>query len=167
MNLRSLALIATLIAVCSCSASQDDQQAAADKAVKDATICTQGELTRANALQRRDCFDQTLISELGRAGYSHMDWLYGLASSNRSVAVAYADGQISQDEYKRAIQENAARFNAANNQVNSGSSEVNPNWVHDFAVMQQQQYENAPPLFQPHTHCTSYSLGDHVYTDCQ
>lgn len=167
MNLRSLVLIAVTIAICSCSAGEGDQQAVADKAVKDATACTQGELTPENALQRRDCFDQTLISELGRAGYSHMDWLYGLASSNRSAAVAYADGKISQSEYQRAIQENIARFNAANNQLNSESSEVNPNWVHDFAVMQQQQYENAPPLFPPQAHCTSYAIGDHVYTDCQ
>lgn len=78
----------------SAQVSTSELQQAANDYARDKVACTQIELTRQNVWQQRNCIDQALVSRLGAAGYTHMDWVDQLVTGNRAAAASYYRGVI-------------------------------------------------------------------------
>ena len=88
----------------------------------DITVCTEGELTRENVWQRRNCFDQAFLTRMRQGGYTHMDWVDQLIANNRIAAAAFYQGKLSKDEYGAIAARNISYFNELNDQARNAES---------------------------------------------
>jgi hypothetical protein len=76
----------------------------------EAAKCTEGQLTRGNAIERRNCVDSSIVKNLSAANYAYMPLLLQFHASNKLLAIAFAEGKISKVEYEARLQKNEADF---------------------------------------------------------
>jgi len=88
---------------------------------RDSRMCTQGELTQQNALQRRECINQAFISRSQESGATNMDAVYQTATANKTAAIAYSEGKISKEQYQAIAAQNDTNYNQSNNQATNSS----------------------------------------------
>jgi len=118
-NMLVIAATALLLTSCTTAQQRVDQQLAQDIA-----SCTQGELTPANALQRRNCVDQATISRLQAVGATNMPLVYQLVNANHAAAVEYSEGKISKDNYNSILRQNTDYFNNLTNAQNAADGDT-------------------------------------------
>jgi len=104
-----IGVCAVILTLSGCGLVRQQQMAKAKEEFKaDETACEQGELTRANAIERRDCINAAIVKHSEEINYPHMDLVLQLNAVNEKAAVLYSEGKITKDEYKVAVMQNAA-----------------------------------------------------------
>ena len=70
--------------------------------------CSEGTLTRKNALERRDCIDSASLQYFEEINYPFMWIVTQYIAANRDSAVKYSEGKISREAYTTAVKQHFA-----------------------------------------------------------
>jgi hypothetical protein len=90
-----------------------------------------------------DCYDQAYIRS--QPGFSHPSLLYEFDAANKTAAADYADGKISQDQFKAALARNFAALQQASENARAADLQnVQASYAQQQAIQAQQNAdENA------------------------
>lgn len=70
---------------------------------QDAAQCTQEAMTRANAVQQRECLNKADVYHTQKAGVTNLGIVYQKDAANLQAAVDYAEGRITAAQYKATV----------------------------------------------------------------
>lgn len=73
-------------------------------------LCEKEPISRSTILARQDCKSKILNEHMIKAKYPHMPLLLQAQATSKQVAVAYAEGKISENEFSAYIQKIEADF---------------------------------------------------------
>jgi hypothetical protein len=130
----------------------------------DKEACTQGEVTRENAIARRTCIDTALVNRMSTAGYGYMHLIYQMNAADKLAATAFAEGRITQPQYEAVLAKNSADMMAAEAQLIAQDNQRRTEaWARTSQYLQQQQAIDAlnrPTYTAPtNTHCRPDYMG--------
>ncbi len=121
-------------------------------------------VTKANALERRNCIDTALINRMSGAGYAYMHLIFQMNAANKLAATAFAEGQMTKAQYEAVTEKNLADMRAAEAQlIAQDQQRKSEAWARFSQSMQQQQMidaMNRPAYTAPtNTHCRPDYMG--------
>ena len=130
----------------------------------DKEACTKGEVTKENALERRNCIDTALINRMSGAAYGYMHLIYQMNAANKLAAADFAEGKISEAQYEAVLEKNLAHMMASEAQlIAQDRQRQSEAWARTSQYLQQQQMIDAinrPAYTAPtNTHCRPDYMG--------
>jgi len=117
--IESLVICLSIISLSACQQIQQQNVEADQRMMAASAVCREGELTRKNALERRDCIDNAKRQWDSEVNYAYTWIVEQNIAADRESAVEYSEGEISKEKYNTAIQKHQADAMAAIAQANA------------------------------------------------